>query len=63
MSTKQLITRKEAAEICSVTTKTIDVWVKEGKLSRVKFGTSRNSCSRIKMADLQKLINPELQVN
>lgn len=57
MSAEQLLTRKEVAGIFKVTTKTIDVWVREGKLTRVKFGSSINSCSRIKKSEVDKLIN------
>jgi len=54
-----LITRKQAAEMMAVTDRTIDNYLKDKKLTRVKFGNSRQACCRIKLAEVQKLINPE----
>ncbi len=58
---ERLITRKMAAEILGVTTKTIDVWVRDKKLTRIKFGTSINSASRLKLKEILEFIDRSTQ--
>lgn len=53
----KLITRKEAAELLSVHIGTIDRFIKQGKLHRVKWGTSFQASSRVKLSEVQALMN------
>lgn len=47
----QYITRKEAAKIVGVDVRTIDYWIRKGKLKRFKSGTSKSSIVRILKTD------------
>lgn len=52
----QYISRKEAAKIVGVSVRTIDYWIRGGKLRSVKFGDSRGSTVRIHKADFAEFL-------
>lgn len=50
-------TKQEVADIFRKTTKTIDVWVKQGKLHPDKFGTNKQSAVLFPAHEIQELLN------
>ena len=50
-------TKKEVAEIFKKTTKTINVWVKEGLLHPDKFGNKKQSPVLFRRTEIESLMN------
>ena len=52
----QYLTRKQVAKIVGVYERTVDRWIKDGKLKAIKFGESKNSMVRIHKTDLERFL-------
>jgi excisionase family DNA binding protein len=58
---EQLITIKEAAAIMKVGRTTINRWIKEGKLKKVKIGTGTNGAVRLRRDEVETFIRNSVQ--
>jgi excisionase family DNA binding protein len=58
---EQLITIKEAAEIMKVGRTTINRWINEGKLKKVKIGTGTNGAVRLIRDEVETFIRNSIQ--